>query len=584
MRRRATTLRFVLSIGLLLAASALGSTAASALGSTAASAFGPGFPGASPAPVPTDLWVAFPAAPDTGPALGTARGHGIPVRDSFVDALVLDDAAAARALNELGFRTAGPLRIAPDETVLLLRTRRASTGGISPADRLAATPDLRILWSRDREALVALAGNDLPAELTAIWAPKALASDRLPARAPALPAAPRPRATEFSATVDEMVAQVTEAATMQWIDELSGAEPAIVGGSPFVFSTRYTYSSECDLAEQYVHEKFQAMGFTDVAYDAFYVGGGWNARNVIARLPGTETPERFVIVGGHLDSTSPDPYNSAPGANDNASGTAVMLAAAEILRAYSFRSTIVFIAFTGEEQGLYGSNHYAAGAFGRGDVIDAMINCDMVAYWNSSYALEIEGETFASSLMYVMDDACDRYTGFSTSLVYGAWGSDHVPFLNRNYPAFLAIEDEWSDYPCYHRTCDTANRQDADMLADVARAVVATAAVMAREAGVTSAGPMAFGDDLELSVAPNPAAGRTVISCSLPARGMVDLTVHDVTGKRVRRLVRGSLPAGSHPVAWDGRTDGGAPAAAGVYFVRLRVDDRSRSERIVRLP
>lgn len=103
--------------------------------------------------------------------------------------------------------------------------------------------------------------------------------------------------------------------------------------------------------------------------------------NVLATLPGTTDPTRVYVVGGHYDSRNSDGADgkrAAPGANDDASGTAVALEACRLLCAESFAATIVFCAFDGEEQGLVGSK-LCAESFAKSDaVVDGMIGCDIV--------------------------------------------------------------------------------------------------------------------------------------------------------------------------------------------------------------
>jgi hypothetical protein len=85
---------------------------------------------------------------------------------------------------------------------------------------------------------------------------------------------------------------------------------------------------------------------------------------------------------------------------------------------------------------------------------------------------------------------------------------------------------------------------------------------------------------LELSPAtPNPFSGSTRIAFALPRDGQVSLTVHDVLGRRVTTLARGARPAGRHEVAWTGRNAQGLRSPAGIYFVRLTVQDaRGRAQ------
>ncbi|MBV8238063.1 MAG: M20/M25/M40 family metallo-hydrolase, partial [Sphingomonas sp.] len=92
-------------------------------------------------------------------------------------------------------------------------------------------------------------------------------------------------------------------------------------------------------------------------------------------------PNRFVIVGGHIDSRVSnvmDITSDAPGANDDASGVALVLEAARILSKEKFAANIVYVAFSGEEQGLWGATLLAETARARGWQVDAMLNNDIV--------------------------------------------------------------------------------------------------------------------------------------------------------------------------------------------------------------
>ena len=89
---------------------------------------------------------------------------------------------------------------------------------------------------------------------------------------------------------------------------------------------------------------------------------------------------------------------------------------------------------------------------------------------------------------------------------------------------------------------------------------------------------------LELSApAPNPSRGSTAFRIHLPAEGRARLEILDVTGRRVRMLAEGEMPAGRHQLTWDGRDGSGRAAPAGVYIVRLETGSLTRSLRFVRL-
>src|SRR5579872_1770895 len=105
--------------------------------------------------------------------------------------------------------------------------------------------------------------------------------------------------------------------------------------------------------------------------------------NVYAVLKGTdpENAKRIVLVTGHYDSRNSDTLDlngDAPGANDDASGTAVSLECARVLSKLKFRGTIIFLAVAGEEQGLNGSSHFAKMAKEQSWNIEAALNDDIV--------------------------------------------------------------------------------------------------------------------------------------------------------------------------------------------------------------
>src|SRR6185295_19480546 len=105
--------------------------------------------------------------------------------------------------------------------------------------------------------------------------------------------------------------------------------------------------------------------------------------NVYAVLKGTdpENAKRIVLVTGHYDSRNSDTLDVsgiAPGANDDASGTAVSLECARVLSQMKFPATIIFLTVAGEEQGLNGSHHFAKMARDQGWDIEAVLNNDIV--------------------------------------------------------------------------------------------------------------------------------------------------------------------------------------------------------------
>ncbi|HVQ00147.1 MAG TPA: M28 family metallopeptidase [Candidatus Thermoplasmatota archaeon] len=143
------------------------------------------------------------------------------------------------------------------------------------------------------------------------------------------------------------------------------------------FGPRYTGTASCNLAAQYLYDTFQTMGLPVEFYEWKY--GGFQSKDVVATLQGTDggSTAQYILCG-HYDTVK-----VAPGADDDGSGTAAVLAIASVLSKYQFNHTIKFICFSGEEVGTYGSFTYAREASYRGDNIIAVLNMDMIGYANT---------------------------------------------------------------------------------------------------------------------------------------------------------------------------------------------------------
>ncbi len=220
---------------------------------------------------------------------------------------------------------------------------------------------------------------------------------------------------------------------------------------------RHTHGSEILQARDWLVQQFEAMPGLTVETPIFEVGST-SAFNVIATLSGSSRPGDLYIIGAHYDSTSQSTSNAAPGAEDNASGCAAVLEMARIFTAHPPEGTVLFICYSGEEQGLFGSHDHASKLVSDGldDQVQAILTMDMIGYTGDA-DLDCLLETSSSNSALV-----DAFTAAAVDtdlrivVSFNPFGSDHVPYLNRNMPALLTIENDWDSYPCYHNTCDTA--------------------------------------------------------------------------------------------------------------------------------
>jgi hypothetical protein len=84
-----------------------------------------------------------------------------------------------------------------------------------------------------------------------------------------------------------------------------------------------------------------------------------------------------------------------------------------------------------------------------------------------------------------------------------------------------------------------------------------------------------------VSAYPNPFNPQTTIAYNIPQSGMVRVTIYDVTGRVMRRLVNGTKSAGDHTVVWNGRDESGREVSTGIYFVRFEAGGVSQNHKIV---
>lgn len=138
--------------------------------------------------------------------------------------------------------------------------------------------------------------------------------------------------------------------------------------------------------------------------------------NVVARLSGEEDAE--VLLTTHLDSMARDSAD-APGADDNASGVAVMLQVARDLAATRPARRIVFASFSNEERGLGGSSSYAAAARARGDRIAAVVNIDTLGYNRPARPALLDAARPHGSLKYRIKGAWRGLRNYAIGLAEG---------------------------------------------------------------------------------------------------------------------------------------------------------------------
>jgi Zn-dependent M28 family amino/carboxypeptidase len=262
------------------------------------------------------------------------------------------------------------------------------------------------------------------------------------------------------------------------------------------FGTRHTMSDATSdtrgigAARRWIKSELERCGAgtrMQVAFDSYVQDADPHSRiskptevvNVVATLPGVqaESKDRMYVVSGHYDSRVTDVMNftdDAPGANDDASGTAAVIEMACVMAKHNFDATLVFMTVAGEEQGLLGANHYASEAKKNGWNIEGMFDNDIIGSSHADdghkddtqvrlFAQGVpptkemsdanrtlvttggENDSVSRQLARHVKETGERYVkGFKVNVIYRLdrylRGGDHSPFVQNGYAAVRFTE------------------------------------------------------------------------------------------------------------------------------------------------
>jgi hypothetical protein len=282
--------------------------------------------------------------------------------------------------------------------------------------------------------------------------------------------------------VQEMIDQVDQESLARFVGDLSGEWPVTITSEPYTIQSRHSYSGESiQKSSVYLYEYYQAIDL-QVAYQDFSIGQ-FPLRNVIAEIPGSLAPDHIMMISSHYDSAPSGPL--APGADDDASGTAAVMLAAQILSQYDFACTLRFVNFSGEEQGLVGSQVSAKQSHCDGENIRAVLNLDMIAWNTPESPAEMDlhvsaGVPAAQDIALLYQDVVETYQlDLEPEIVSsGISASDHASYWNYGFPAILVIEDLDDFNPYYHTPEDRSEQLDLSYFTSMVKASLATLAHM----------------------------------------------------------------------------------------------------------
>ncbi len=263
----------------------------------------------------------------------------------------------------------------------------------------------------------------------------------------------------------DVIEQVNETMYLGYLENLTAFGPRVTG------------TPACEAAGDYLYNEFQSMGL-EVRYHNWSYGG-YQDRNIEATLPGTnETSDAIYIICGHYDTVA-----NCPGADDDGSGVATVLSAANILNQYAFDHTVRFVAFSGEEQWMLGSHEYAREAWENGDNIVAVLNVDMIGFaitsthGNNIKVYKNVASKWVSDFTINVSEVYYDYIHLEV-IPLGEAPSDQLYFWEYGYNGIFYHEYEFNYY--YHTPQDTIENMNITYATKCSKLIVATLAELAQ--------------------------------------------------------------------------------------------------------
>lgn len=363
----------------------------------------------------------------------------------------------------------------------------------------------------------------------------------------------------FSQTLNpfyqNLVSQVKSQNTMSYLTEF------VSFGEKRIGSTAEYYTRNWLIAQ------YENWGYTHVETQNVYASGQVG-QNIIVTKTGTTFPDEFIVVTGHYDTIF------GPGANDNGSGTAVILEMARILQNIPTEYSIKFIHFTAEELGLIGSKQYVENIVvpqnlniklvlnidqvgGVANQVNNTITCEKDVEWPTSN--DDESATATSQLATSME----LYSNLQTHISH-AYGSDYVPFQEKGFVITGLYEFNESPYP--HSPQDTLENMDPDFVYQVTKGALGALCFFAKAYEEMSTNEL---QNKAITVYPNPTS--QFVNVKLPQAESMEFKIIDLDGKL---HLQGIISNKNHKINLKN-------LKSGVYILNLNNQNQSFSQKII---
>lgn len=298
-----------------------------------------------------------------------------------------------------------------------------------------------------------------------------------------------------------------------------------------------TGSTANNNAFNWLKNKYTAMGYAaaSISEDAWTYGGN-PTKNLIVTKTGTKYPDTFVIICGHYDTVV------GPGVNDNGSGVSVILEIARILKDVPTEYSIKFINFSGEEQGLLGSQHYVNSVVNATNPkmkIKLVFNIDEVGgvagmvndtvFCDEDRSSPTANNAASTQATQELANCTTLYSPLKTDFD-PAYASDYMPFQSNGEVITGFYEHNISQKP--HTTGDILANMDPVYVFNVAKAAVGAAQHFAVAITSPVLSSVEISEKGKIAVFPNPA--KDVLNLQLPDNNAQFLVeINDISGKLI---------------------------------------------------
>jgi hypothetical protein len=273
--------------------------------------------------------------------------------------------------------------------------------------------------------------------------------------------------------IPEILSLIDEHLMLEYLQKIVGLGPRKTG----------TYG--CEKAGEYIYQEFMDSGLLAryqnwTAVKKKLIPERFTSKNVEGTLRGIDpTDTSIIIFNAHYDSVA-----QGPGANDDGSGTVAVIAAAYALSHFTFKRTVKFVTFSGEENGLFGSQAYTKEAYERNDNIMVEINADMIGHDEGSNKMTV---TTTEDVGWVWDVFQSINTNYSIGLNVNRGnitrqrnnlgGSDYSAFLPYSWESVCCWEGDHD--PNFHSAQDDLSNVNLSYLVNMTRIIAASLAYLA---------------------------------------------------------------------------------------------------------